>query len=92
MASRYNEYVKRRWQALIEEFGGCCTFCAQRWDLEFAHTRPTKCVGKSRGKSRRLMDILRHSDKYILLCKGCHAEFDGRPRPRRGHEQTRHDE
>lgn len=78
MANARNEYVKRRWAALIEEFGGCCHICGWRFFLEFAHRQPTRCRGESRGKSRRLTDILRHRAKYMLLCMDCHDRWDGR--------------
>lgn len=83
MASPQNEWVKRRWQALIAERGGSCSYCGEFHDLEFAHTEPTACVGKGRGKYRRLRDILRYPDKYVLLCTGCHDVFDGRSVRRR---------
>lgn len=77
MANRNNEWVKRRWQQLIEEFGAKCAKCPQTWDLEFAHLEPTGLKGEGRGKSRRLADILKHREKYRLLCIHCHDEFDG---------------
>lgn len=93
MAAPFNEYVKRRWQQLIEEFGAACMHCGLQWDLQFAHKEPTHCVGRSRGKSRRLKDVLNNRDKYLLLCIDCHADFDGRTRPRRTDRgQTGNDE
>lgn len=83
MANRKNEYVKRRWAELIEEFGGACAHCADTLDLEFAHTKPTECRGRGRGKERRLLDVLKHRHCYILLCMSCHDVFDGRPVRRR---------
>lgn len=83
MANPKNEWVKRRWQSLIEGRGGCCLHCLGVHDLEFAHTEPTLCKGKGRGKYRRLRNILRYPDKYVLLCMGCHDVFDGRSVRRR---------
>jgi 5-methylcytosine-specific restriction endonuclease McrA len=83
MAARNNEYVKRRWQSLIEERGGKCQECGSSGDLEFAHLQPTKCKGMGRGKSRRLADILKHPGKYRLLCMPCHDALDGRARRKR---------
>ena len=83
MASPQAEWVKRRWQQLIEEFGAQCEACGQLWDLEFAHTKETGVKGRGRGKSRRLQDIIKNRKAYRLLCVECHAEFDGRGRPRK---------
>lgn len=83
MANRKNEYVKRRWALLIEEYGGQCANCPETLDLEFAHVKPTECQGEGRGKSRRLRDILKYPRRYHLLCMNCHDDFDGRKRRRR---------
>lgn len=80
MATRQNEYVKRRWQQLIDDSGGACAQCHATQDtkpLEFAHLEPTGLNGRSRGKSRRLFNILKHPDKYVLLCVDCHDDLDG---------------
>jgi len=82
VASRQNEYVKRRWSELIDEFGGACQDCGKTYDLEFAHTCPTGLKGKSRGKSRRLFDVMNNRDCYRLLCVECHDSFDGMNRRR----------
>lgn len=82
MAAPQNEWVKRRWAELIEEYGGCCEDCQKTYDLEFAHTKPTGLRGKGRGKSRRLYDILRNRDCYRLLCFDCHDILDGMHRHR----------
>lgn len=83
MATRQNEWVKRVWQETIEAFGAACAHCGLQWDLEFAHKEPTRVKGRGRGKSRRLADIRKHPEKYLLLCVECHATFDGRQRRRR---------
>ena len=83
MANKNNRYVNRRWNRLIAERGGKCQACEETLDLEFAHVKPTKCVGKGRGKSRRMLDVMKHPKRYILLCMGCHDSFDGRPRRKR---------
>ena len=80
MAARQNEYVKRRWQQLIDDSGGACAQCQATQNtkpLEFAHLEPTGLNGRSRGKSRRLFNILKHPDKYVLLCVDCHDDLDG---------------
>lgn len=83
MGAVNNAWVKARWARLIEEYGGQCDTCGALFDLEFAHTKPTRCRGKGRGKSRRLHDILQHRAHYRLMCMSCHDDFDGRsPRKR----------
>lgn len=82
MASQQSEWVKGRWDLLIEEYGGACEKCAKTYDLEFAHVKPTGVKGKGRGKSRRLFDILRNRECYRLLCFECHDELDGMHRHR----------
>lgn len=78
MAAYQNEWVKRVWQATIEAFGSACLHCGKSLNLEFAHTEPTGLCGRGRGKYRRLRDVRRNPDKYILLCMTCHDLFDGR--------------
>jgi len=82
VAARQNEWVKRRWSMLIEEYGGVCQDCGKAFDLEFAHTTPTGLCGKGRGKARRLFDVLRNRDCYRLLCFDCHDILDGMHRHR----------
>ena len=77
MANRANEYVKRRWQQLIDDSGGKCAQCPSTGPLEFAHLEPTGLNGKGRGKARRLFNILKHPEKYVLLCVDCHDVLDG---------------
>jgi len=89
MANRMNQYVKRRWNELIDEFGGRCELCGSIFDLEFAHVEPTNCVGAGRGKSRRLFDILKNRVSYRLLCMDCHDRHDGRALRRRQPEIIR---
>lgn len=89
MGTRMNEYVKRRWIKLVNEFGGRCGLCGSIFDLEFAHMQPTECLGKGRGKSRRLFDILKNKTSYQLLCMDCHDRQDGRNLRRRQPEILR---
>ncbi len=77
MANRMNEYVKRRWKQLIEDSGGKCAQCPSAEKLEFAHLEPTGLRGRGRGRKERLFDILKHPEKYVLLCGYCHDELDG---------------
>lgn len=89
MANKQNEWVKRRWNRLIDEYGGRCENCGTLFDLEFAHIRPTDCRGEGRGKYRRLRDILQNRLAYRLLCMDCHDEFDGRKRRKRQSDYVR---
>lgn len=77
MANRANEWTKRRWKQLIEDSGGKCAQCPNTEALEFAHLEPTGLRGRSRGRKERLYDILKHPEKYVLLCIYCHDEMDG---------------
>jgi len=90
VANRANEYVKRRWMELIEEYGGECQDCGKRYDLEFAHLGETGLKGKGRGKNRRLFNILHNRDLYRLLCMDCHDILDGMNR-RRQQDYIKHE-
>lgn len=91
MATKRNEWVKKRWAVEIDRRGGHCENCQAMLDLEFAHIKPTKCKGMGRGKSRRLADIMKHPKKYRLLCMNCHDDLDGRKRRRRQSEIVNED-
>lgn len=73
----YRQRLRRRAIAAV-----CCMLptacfgCGDLNDLEFAHVRPTQLSGMSRGQYRRWLDVVRHPDRYILLCAECHREFD----------------
>lgn len=79
------EYYQKKRACLIEAFGGKCQSCGEAlpWLLEFAHVRPTQCIGKGRGSWRRMADVIRRPSAYVLLCLGCHDSLDGRPRRKR---------
>ena len=50
MAARQNEYVKRRWQQLIDDSGGACAQCNATQEtkpLEFAHLEQPREVPAS---------------------------------------------
>ena len=80
MANRANEWIKRRWKQLVEDSGGKCAQCPSTEHLEFAHLEPTGLSGAGRGRKERLYNILKHPEKYVLLCIHCHDEFDGMTR------------
>ncbi len=73
-------FLKRKWQQLKEEFGGCCKFCTCREDegyaLQFAHIKPTGLSGTGRGSKARYYDIKKNRHCYSLLCVSCHLKFD----------------
>ena len=80
----YNRaYLAKLKASLIELLGGCCQGCGSQEGLEFAHRHGTefsfngwKKYEKGRGKSKRLHDIKRHPERYILFCHDCHFKYD----------------
>lgn len=52
--------------------------CRNRENLEFAHIRPTKLSGMSRGSRKRFYDVKNNPNSYRLMCKRHHDVFDGR--------------
>lgn len=75
---RQQSYIARLRAKLRTKFGDCCAWCKSEIDLEFAHLRETEVKGRSRGQTRRLLDVQRNPDAYTLLCRRCHSIFDGR--------------
>ena len=75
--TRWTRYVQVLRAELEQALGGQCRDCGQTWGLEFAHLEPTNCVGRGRGKYKRLKDVRENMDKYTLLCQPCHEAFDG---------------
>lgn len=75
--TRWTRYVQRVRAELEAALGGRCRDCGVEWGLEFAHLEPTECVGRGRGKYKRLKDVRENMDKYTLLCQPCHEAFDG---------------
>jgi len=61
--------VHRRFAELKNKYGNRCYFCGQTWLLEFAHVKPTKLSGRSRGLISRYIDIKNNPDCYLLTCK-----------------------
>ena len=76
MTNRKNKWIKERRKRLIEEFGGKCEECPATSKLEFAHKEPTELSGWGRGRKERVYDVIKNPEKYRLLCKGCHKEYD----------------
>lgn len=62
-------YLKRLKKRLLDYYGNKCCICGATENLEFAHKKSTKIKGVRRGKSERLLDILKNLDCYSLTCK-----------------------
>ena len=76
MTNQANKWVAVAMMDLRKEFGGCCSTCGSKQNLEFAHIKPTGLKGWGRGRKERYYDIMNNKDSYKLLCKTCHKEFD----------------
>ena len=77
--AKYLRQLKvRAYVAICGLFPAVCYDCGCDGPLEMAHLKPTRLHGFGRGTKARYLDAIRHSDCYILLCKQCHAVFDGR--------------
>lgn len=74
--SRCTKWVQKKRKELLKEFGEKCMRCGEVNQLEFAHIKPTECIGLGRGSYRRIKDILQNKEAYILLDKGCHHLLD----------------
>ena len=63
---------------LIEAMGGACVFCRENDPtiLQFAHVKPTKLKGSSRGYFNRLRDVFENRECYRLMCETHHRQFD----------------
>lgn len=76
-AWRYSE----RMHQLRLSWGGRCVMCGRpksnrSRSLEFAHIKPTALRFRGRGLITRFLDIIKHPDCYVLLCKQCHRTLD----------------
>ena len=67
---------KRDLEPIRCALGGECLKCGSVMLLEFAHLDETGLRGRGRGKTHRYGDIVRNPDKYTLLCRACHYDFD----------------
>lgn len=81
METRYHKknapiYIERLRTALRRMYGSECAICGTKRKLEFAHIKPTKLKGMSRGSKQRVLDVLKYPGSYWLLCKPCHDWFD----------------
>lgn len=55
---------------------GECEECGTVSGLEFAHKEPMELDGWGRGRKERVYDVMKNPNKYRLLCKDCHKEYD----------------
>lgn len=77
MTTYQNIWLKRKLNELREEFLWCCCWCGSTDGLEFAHIENTGLNGQGRGRWKRYYDVKKNKDKFMLMCKECHKEFDG---------------
>ena len=70
------KYHKKIRLQLVTEFGGQCSDCGETGKLQFAHMKPTKLFGRSRGFWQRINDIRNNRKSYRLLCIKCHMKMD----------------
>lgn len=87
--SHSSRRLEREWNLLLDQHQRECAHCGKEYrlnfrdgkpdpNLQFAHTSPTSLNGMGRGKWNRLLDIKKHPECYILLCKRCHYKFDNK--------------
>lgn len=84
-------YLKRKKEKLLKFFGNECQKCkAKEGDikklengkeeliaLQFAHKIGFRLqYGEGRGKKKRLLEVNRNPEKFLLLCRHCHLEYD----------------
>ena len=71
-------YHNKRWE-LIQEFGAECKNCGEPdiTKLQFAHKIGFRIPqGCSRGKNKRIREVLNNKDHFDLLCSKCHRKYD----------------
>jgi hypothetical protein len=77
MTNRTNEWVRKKFIELRLKIPLCSfRFCYREYGLEFAHLEETGLKGRSRGRIERYYDIINNPDKYALLCKIHHLDYD----------------
>lgn len=75
---RNYQYRARLRAKAFDSLGGekCSVSGCKKKDLEFAHKKPTGLNGHGRGMIRRLLDVIKHSDCYLVLCRAHHRQYD----------------
>lgn len=74
--ARNRAYVARLRERVREQLGCECQECGDVERLELAHVARTGVKGRGRGTIARLLDVLRRSHAYKLLCRRCHMDLD----------------
>ena len=90
--SRKKRWLRRKKERLVEEFGGKCNTCGNenKEDLQFAHRVGFRLNwGRSRGKEKRLLEVERNKEMFILLCQNCHVLYDRNNKPTAEEETAR---
>lgn len=64
------EYNGLKRSEAIALLGGKCQLCGSVEGLEFAHLEYRE--RKSRYRGQPYMEALKHPDRFLLLCHGCH--------------------
>jgi hypothetical protein len=79
LRSRIEDRHKKHKQILLSKFGGSCMRCGYNKTtsaLCFHHLDPlTKSFTIFYETSRKIEELLKESEKCILLCANCHAEI-----------------
>lgn len=76
------KYLRGLAERLKAEREGKCQAASCRTEgtkenpLQWAHREPTGLKGEGRGWYRRLRDVRDYPEKYLLLCRACHLDFD----------------
>ena len=87
-----NSWHKEKRVSLCNDFGGACQHCSViegQWippllekqvKLEFAHKIGFRFPqGASRGRNTRINEVIKNPERFLLLCKECHVEYDSTP-------------
>ena len=69
---KYRYKLKRR---ILGIFNYRCCSCFITDDLQFAH-KDKSYLGNGRGSCSRRIEQYSNLDKFILLCKECHFNYD----------------
>lgn len=75
-----NEWAHRLNEALRSRRGNVCEVCGSVDNPtdphQWAHIAQTSLSGEGRGYQARIRDVRDNPEKYALMCRSCHREFD----------------
>ena len=77
--SRCTQWVQMKREEVLKLFGGVCQNegCKSIDQLEFAHKNNNIANGgEGRGSYRRIKEVLKNPEAFVLLCKPCHYVYD----------------